>query len=277
VTDRYAVVGNPIAQSLSPQIHRAFAEQTGEKILYEKLLAPIGGFAEFAGNFFSGGGRGLNITLPFKLDACAFADQLSERAQAAGAVNTLARRKDGSILGDNTDGAGLVADILQNLRWSIEGKKILLLGAGGAARGVLLPLLREKPAGIYIANRTAHKARQLAGIFSARGPVNAGGLEDVPADFDLLINASSASLSGELPTLAREVIGKNCNAYDMVYAAQATPFMCWAQEYGARVADGLGMLVGQAAESFYLWRGVRPEVAPVLAQLREQLTNKIQS
>jgi shikimate dehydrogenase len=273
VTDRYAVVGNPIAQSLSPQIHRAFAQQTGEKILYEKLLVPIGGFAEFAGNFFSAGGRGLNVTLPFKLDACAFADQLSERAQAAGAVNTLARRKDGSILGDNTDGAGLVADILQNLRWPIENKKILLLGAGGAARGALLPLLREKPASIYIANRTAQKARQLAEIFSAHGPVNAGGLEDVPADFDLLINASSASLSGELPPLASDIIGPDCKAYDMVYGAHTTPFMRWAQQHGAQVADGLGMLVGQAAESFYLWRGVRPQVAPVLVQLRSELKN----
>lgn len=277
MTDHYAVVGNPIAHSLSPRIHRAFAAQTGEDIRYEKQLVEKGGFAEFARNFFSAGGRGLNVTVPFKLDACEFADQLTERARAAGAVNTLAKQEDGSVLGDNTDGAGLVVDILHNLRWSIRDKKVLLVGAGGAARGTLLPLLGEEPALVHIANRTMQKAEQLVAEFTAhgspnsRGALSAGGLEVFPGGFDLVINASSASLGGELPPLPREIIGPGCKAYDMVYGAEPTPFMRWARDCGAEVADGLGMLVGQAAESFALWRGVMPQVAPVLAQLRAEL------
>jgi shikimate dehydrogenase len=274
VTDRYAVVGNPIAHSLSPRIHGAFAEQTGEAISYEKLLAEKEGFAEFAREFFAAGGCGLNVTVPFKLDACNFADTLTERARAAGAVNTLAVRSDGSVLGDNTDGAGLVTDIRDNLGWPIRGKKILLLGAGGAARGALLPLLGENPAIVHIANRTAQKAEQLVGEFSAQGRLSAGGLEAFPGAFDLIINASSASLSGEMPELPASILGDNCCAYDMVYGAEATPFMSWASEHGAAVADGLGMLVGQAAESFYLWRGVRPDTGPVQARLRSQLHQK---
>lgn len=274
MTDQYAVVGNPIAHSLSPQIHRAFAAQTGEDIRYDKLLAEKDGFADFARLFFASGGRGLNITVPFKLDAYGFADALTERARAAGAVNTLKKRDDGSLLGDNTDGAGLVADLRDNLGWSIGGRKVLLLGAGGAARGALLPLLDEKPQLLHVANRTFAKAEQLVAEFSARGPMSAGGLELFPGDFDLIINASSASLGGELPPLPDSVVGPGCCAYDMVYGAEPTAFMAWASARGAEVADGLGMLVGQAAESFYLWRGVRPEVAPVLAGLRARLGEK---
>lgn len=271
MTDHYAVVGNPIAHSLSPRIHRAFAAQTGEDIRYEKQLVEKDGFAEFARNFFAAGGRGLNVTVPFKLDACEFADQLTERARAAGAVNTLAKQEDGSVLGDNTDGAGLVVDILHNLRWSIRDKKVLLIGAGGAARGTLLPLLGEEPALVHIANRTLRKAEELVAEFSAYGALSAGGLENFSGNFDLVINASSASLGGELPPLPSEIIGPGCKAYDMVYGAEPTPFMRWAREHGAEAADGLGMLVGQAAESFALWRGVMPEVAPVLARLRAEL------
>lgn len=270
-TDKYGVVGNPIAHSLSPQIHRAFAEQTAQDMSYEKMLAPVDGFADFAREFFARGGRGLNVTVPFKLDACEFANELTERARAAGAVNTLALQSDATILGDNTDGAGLVADLRHNLQWQIKGKKILIIGAGGAARGALLPLLAEKPQQVHIANRTAHKAEQLAAEFAGHGKVSAGGLSEFPGSFELIINASAASLGGELPALPDAILGEACRAYDMVYGAEPTPFMRWAQARGAQVADGLGMLVGQAAESFALWRGVRPNTASVLAQLRSQL------
>ncbi|MCW8128543.1 shikimate dehydrogenase [Microbulbifer halophilus] len=274
MSDRYAVVGNPIAHSLSPQIHGAFAAQTGENIHYEKLLAEEGSFADFARIFFAAGGRGLNITVPFKVDAYHFADELTERARAAGAVNTLKKQDDGSLLGDNTDGAGLVADLVDNLGWQLRDKKMLVIGAGGATRGALLPLLDEKPQLVHIANRTFSRAEQLVAEFSVRGTLSAGGLDVFPGEFDLIVNASSASLGGELPPLPDSVIGPGCRAYDMVYGAEPTPFMDWARERSAEVADGLGMLVGQAAESFYLWRGVHPEVAPVLAGLRARLAGK---
>ena len=278
MTDRYAVVGNPIAHSLSPRIHAAFAALTGEDIRYDKLLAERDGFAEFAREFFASGGCGLNVTVPFKLDACDFADHLTERARAAGAVNTLKKQGDGSLLGDNTDGAGLVADIRDNLGWDIAGKRVLLLGAGGAARGALLPLLAEQPALLYIANRTAAKALKLATEFAGLGEPGAnlggGGYDTLAGRFDLVINATAASLGGEVPPLPEGIFAPGARAYDMVYGAEPTPFMRWAQQCGAAVADGLGMLVGQAAEAFYLWRGVRPEVAPVLQQLREEIHNK---
>lgn len=274
MTDRYAVVGNPIAHSLSPRIHGAFAAQTGEDIRYEKRLVEKGGFAGFAREFFAAGGRGLNVTLPFKLDACEFADALTQRAKAAGAVNTLALQENGAILGDNTDGAGLVADIKNQLGWAIRGKSVLLLGAGGATRGALLPLLKEAPAQLHIANRTEAKAEQLAKDFSGHGRITASGLDAVPAGFDLVVNASAASLSGELPPLSPRALAKGGRVYDMVYGAEPTPFMRWAEQLGAETADGLGMLVGQAAESFYLWRGLRPAVAPVLNMLRAELAKK---
>ncbi|UHQ54026.1 MULTISPECIES: shikimate dehydrogenase [Microbulbifer] len=270
MTDQYAVVGNPIAHSRSPQIHRAFAEQTGEQLDYGRELVERDDFARFAREFFTGGGCGLNVTVPFKLDACAFADTLTPRAQAAGAVNTLKREEDGSILGDNTDGAGLVADLVR-LGWTPRGQRILLLGAGGAARGALLPLLQEKPAALHIANRTAARALQLAETFAGIGPLSGGGLEDIPGEYDLVINASSASLSDQAPPIADSVLAPGCRAYDMVYGAEPTAFMRWAADQGAESADGLGMLVGQAAESFYLWRGVYPEVEPVLQRLRAAL------
>jgi len=271
VTDLYAVVGNPIAQSRSPEIHAAFAAQTGQDIRYEKKYVELGQFAEQAQQFFGAGGRGLNVTVPFKLDAFEFADTLTERATTAGAVNTLALQPDGRILGDNTDGAGLVADLKNHLDWTIQGRSVLIVGAGGATRGALLPLLQEQPARLHIANRTAQKAQQLAQDFSEYGRITASGLDGVPDGFDLIINASAASLSGELPPLSPRALADGCRAYDMVYGAQPTPFMHWATGLGAEVSDGLGMLVGQAAESFYLWRGVRPQVAPVLSTLRERL------
>ncbi|GAB2892129.1 shikimate dehydrogenase [Microbulbifer echini] len=271
MSDRYGVVGNPIEHSLSPQIHIAFAEQTGEDLVYEKLLAPLDGFVKTVSAFFAEGGRGLNVTVPFKLQACELADALTERAAAAGAVNTLMRDQDGRLLGDNTDGAGLVADIRDNLNWAIQDQRVLLLGAGGAARGALLPLLAERPAQLHIANRTAAKACQLADEFSHYGALSGGGLEPLCSGFDLVINASSASLDNQLPPLPKYLFTSSGRAYDMVYGATPTPFVHWAREQGVEAADGLGMLVGQAAEAFFLWRGVAPLVEPVQAQLRRAL------
>ncbi|WP_160151844.1 shikimate dehydrogenase [Microbulbifer sp. ALW1] len=272
--DKYAVIGNPIKQSMSPDIHAAFARQTEQNIEYGKLFAEVGAFKDVVGPFFASGAKGLNVTAPFKLDAFEYADELTERARTAGAVNTLAVQGDGSLLGDNTDGAGLVSDIKNHLGWVIKGKKVLILGAGGATRGTLLPLLHEKPAQLHIANRTAQKAQQLAEDFAGYGAITASGLDAVPEGFDLVINASAASLSGELPPLSPRALADGCRAYDMVYGAQPTPFMHWASGLGAEVSDGLGMLVGQAAESFALWRGVRPQVEPVLAMLRQRLLDK---
>ncbi|WP_444943259.1 shikimate dehydrogenase [Microbulbifer sp. ZKSA006] len=272
MSERYAVVGNPIEHSLSPEIHRAFAAQTGEDIDYDKQLAPLEGFVEFARAFFAEGGCGLNVTVPFKLQAFEFADTLTERGASAGAVNTLALAGDGKILGDNTDGAGLVFDICNNLGWEIKGKKVLLLGAGGAARGALLPLLAEQPAHLHIANRSAEKAVQLAAEFSPQGELSGGGLETLRGCYDLIINASSASLGGVLPPLPEGCVAGHGKAYDMMYGATATPFTQWACGQGAESADGLGMLVEQAAEAFLLWRGVRPQTAPVMAELRRNIT-----
>ncbi|MBN8429531.1 shikimate dehydrogenase [Microbulbifer salipaludis] len=272
--DKYAVIGNPIKQSLSPVIHTAFARETDQKLEYGKLFAEADGFKATADAFFSAGAKGLNVTAPFKLDAFEYADELTERARLAGAVNTLARQPDGTLLGDNTDGPGLVSDIRDHLGWVIEGKKVLVLGAGGATRGTLLPLLKQNPAQLHIANRTASKAERLAEDFAAYGALSASGLDTIPAGFDLIINASAAGLSGERPQIDSSVIGPDCCAYDMVYGAEPTAFMRWAEPLGARTADGLGMLVGQAAEAFALWRGVRPSVEPVLAMLRETLHAK---
>ncbi|TBU96559.1 shikimate dehydrogenase [Stutzerimonas kirkiae] len=269
--DRYGVFGNPIGHSKSPQIHRLFAEQTGQALSYEALLAPLDDFEGFARDFFRQG-RGANVTVPFKEQAYRLADQLSERARRAGAVNTLKQLDDGSLLGDNTDGAGLVADLLDN-RVAIEGRSILLLGAGGAVRGVLEPLLAQRPARLVIANRTRARAEQLAEAFAALGEVSASGFDELRAPFELIINGTSASLGGELPAIANEVIRPGHSVcYDMMYGKAATPFNRWAAGQGAaKTLDGLGMLVGQAAEAFLLWRGVRPDSAPVLAELRRQL------
>ena len=270
MSDRYAVAGNPVAHSRSPYIHAAFARQTGQDIEYRRLLLPVDGFAEGARVFFANGGKGMNVTVPFKLDAHALADRLSPRAHAAGAVNTLALNADGTLLGDNTDGAGLVRDIRANLGWPIAGARVLLIGAGGAARGVVGPLLAEAPADLLVVNRTAARAVELAALFSAEGPVRAGVPEQAAGQvFDLVINASSAGLSGEVPALPQGTIGPQTRCYDMVYGNEPTPFLRAAAAQGAvALADGLGMLVEQAAESFHLWRGLRPDTAPVIASLR---------
>ncbi|WP_445362900.1 shikimate dehydrogenase [Microbulbifer sp. ANSA003] len=271
MSDRYAVVGNPIKHSLSPEIHSAFAAQTGEGVEYSKQLAPLDGFSGFVRAFFAGGGCGLNVTVPFKLQAFELADTLTERGASAGAVNTLTLAKNGKILGDNTDGTGLVFDICTNLGWEIKDRKVLLLGSGGAARGALLPILAKQPAHLHIANRTAEKAVQLAAEFSQLGELSGGGLEELRGCYDLIINASSASLGGVLPPLPEGCVASHGKAYDMMYAAEPTPFLQWARGQGAESTDGLGMLVEQAAESFLLWRGVRPETAPIMAKLRRDL------
>ena len=273
--DRYAVIGNPIAHSKSPQIHAAFARQTGQELSYEALLAPVDGFAQTVADFRAQGGRGLNVTVPFKLEAFALAERHTPRAQAAGAVNTLAFDADG-ILGDNTDGAGLVRDLTANLDFALAGRRILLLGAGGATRGALLPLLDSRPAHLTIANRTVGKAEALAALFAAHAgdtALDACGFDALAGRcFDLVINATAASLADELPPLPPGLYAEGALAYDMMYARAPTRFMRAALADGAaRVADGLGMLVEQAAESFTLWRGVRPDSAPVLAELRRQI------
>lgn len=265
MTDRYAVLGNPIAHSKSPRIHGLFAAQTRQDMRYEAILAPIEGFAGAVRAFIEAGGRGANVTVPFKEEAFRLATERTPRAEAAGAVNTL--RFDGSaILGDNTDGAGLVRDIAGNLGFSLEGRRILLLGAGGAARGVILPLLAGNPAALFVANRTAGKAEELARAF-ADPRLSGGGFGDIPGAFDLTINATSAGLQDAALPLPASAFAPGGLAYEMVYGRE-TPFMAQARAAGALVADGLGMLVEQAAEAFLVWRGIRPDTAPVLAELR---------
>lgn len=274
MSDRYAVIGNPVAHSRSPQIHAAFARQTGQDIEYLRLLAPLDGFRATVAQFRADGGRGLNVTLPFKLEAFDLADEVSQRAKGARAANFLSF--DGSsIRADNTDGAGLVADLTANLGLALEAKRVLLLGAGGAAQGVLFPLLAQNPAILAIANRTVDKALRLAESVrhqpeAAHTVVSGLGYGELAGHhFDLLINATSSSLQGEALPLPAGIFAPGALAYDMMYGREPTPFLVFAQAQGAaRVADGLGMLVEQAAESFFLWRGVRPQTAPVMALLR---------
>jgi len=272
--DRYAVFGNPVRHSKSPWIHKAFASQCDQAVQYRAVKVAEGGFADAARGFFDSGGHGLNITLPFKQDALAFADELSPRAHKAGAANTLVRRESGEIFGDNTDGIGMIRDMAVNLGWSLGGKSVALLGAGGAARGVLEFLLREQPSRVLLANRTVSRAAELAHHFADLGAVEAGGFDSLQAgQVDLVINATSASLAGDLPPLPATLLHERSCCYDMMYAAEPTPFMRWAAQHAAwAVSDGLGMLVEQAAESFYIWRGVRPQTRPVLAELRTLLT-----
>jgi shikimate dehydrogenase len=282
MTDQYAVFGNPINHSKSPHIHRQFAEQTGQDMHYSKHLISENAFAPSAQEFFAQGGKGLNITVPFKTDAFKFAQQLTPRAQRAGAVNTLSLQSDGTILGDNTDGIGMVHDI-HNLGWELCNKRILILGAGGAVRGILQPLLAEQPQHVVIVNRTLAKAEELEKQFHDLGNIQArsyeqlnNGLEKNPEQFDVVINGTSASLSGDLPPLPNNILSHGACCYDMMYGAEPTLFMRWAKNNNAlHIADGLGMLVGQAAEAFYLWRHIRPEVIPVITTMRRQLNESI--
>ena len=268
MTDRYCVIGNPIAHSKSPAIHAAFALQTGQSLVYERCLAPLDGFATTVAQLIATGCKGANVTVPFKLDAAALATSLSARAQAAGAVNTFTFA-DGAITGDNTDGAGLVGDIVRNARFSIAGKRVLLLGAGGAARGVMLPLLTEQPSEIVIANRTRATADALVQRFAGQGAsVSACGFTELDGQFDLVVNATSASLNDSMPPIPVGVFSSNTLALDMMYGSKPTVFMAFAHAHGATTRDGLGMLVEQAAEAFTVWRGVRPGTAAILQQLR---------
>ena len=272
MTDRYCVLGNPVAHSRSPAIHARFAAQCGQDITYEAMLAPLDGFAETVRRFIAGGGKGANVTVPFKEEAFRLCTRRSTRAERAGAVNTLAFVGD-EIFGDNTDGAGLVRDIEINLGLALPGKRILLLGAGGAARGVIAPLLVGRPAGLFIANRSADKAEALARQFADNGTVDAGNFAKIAGlQFDIVINATSASLAGDSLPLPDGIFAPGSLAYDMMYGKGETTFLARARAQGAgRLADGLGMLVEQAAEAFLVWRGMRPETAPVLAELRLQL------
>lgn len=272
--EHYCVFGNPVAHSKSPRIHARFAELTGESLAYEARLAPLDGFAAAVREFFAAGGGGCNVTVPFKEEAWRLAESRSARAEKAGAVNTLLTDASGRLHGDNTDGTGLVRDLVQNAGITLAGKRILLLGAGGAVRGVIGPLLAENPRELVIANRTVEKARQLVQLFAAEGPVSAAGFEALNGPFDLVVNGTSASLQGELPPLPAGLFAPAALAYDMMYGAEPTVFLRWAASQGAQVRDGLGMLVEQAAEAFRLWRGVMPPTQPVLAALREELQRK---
>jgi shikimate dehydrogenase len=273
MTDRYAVIGNPIKHSKSPLIHQAFAAQTGESLTYERLLGHLDGFAADVRAFFAAGGRGLNVTTPFKEQAWALVDERSPRAESAGAVNTLIPLADGRLRGDNTDGAGLVRDLSLNHGCLLAGCRILLLGAGGASKGVVRPLLECGPERLVIANRTAAKARQLAAALQPLGPVLGCGLDELEGDqFDLIINGTAAGLQGEVPPLPDGILAGGGWTYDMMYASEPTAFVRWGQTQRAVAAlDGLGMLVEQAAESFLVWRGVRPPSAQVLRELRAAL------
>ncbi|MDR0564542.1 MAG: shikimate dehydrogenase [Azoarcus sp.] len=276
--DRYAVIGHPIEHSKSPAIHAAFARQTRQELSYQALLAPLDGFSDTVRAFRAEGGRGANITVPFKIEACSLATRLTERAKLAGAVNTLTFNGD-IIIGDNTDGIGLVRDLIVNLACPLAGRHVLLLGAGGAARGVLFPLFQTRPVTLTIANRTVEKALELRTAFApyaGQTTLTAGGFDDLKGwEFDVVINATSASLDNRVPDLPDSIFAPNAFAYDMVYGSNSagdTPFLAWARAMGVnQLADGFGMLVEQAAECFALWRGIRPKSGAILSKLRRKL------
>jgi shikimate dehydrogenase len=267
--DQYGVVGHPIEHSRSPFIHGMFAKQTGQPMVYRRHDVTAENFRPGVRDFFSSGGRGLNVTIPHKVTAFDVADELTPRAQRAGAANTLALQKDNRILGDNTDGIGLVRDLTENLGITITRRRILIIGAGGATRGVLAPLLTLEPVEVVLSNRTPERAQELASAFEDLGAIRGCGFSDLSiGTFDLVINATSASLTGEVPNIPTDVISATTTCYDMAYAKTDTPFIRWSLENGCeRAVQGWGMLVEQAAEAFCLWRGIRPDTAPVLAAL----------
>ncbi|MEO8346889.1 MAG: shikimate dehydrogenase [Betaproteobacteria bacterium] len=268
--DKYAVIGNPVAHSRSPQIHEAFARATGQGLTYERVLAPLDGFVPTVAAFANSGGQGLNVTVPFKLEAFALTATRSTRAQLAGAVNTL-KRVDGDWHGDNTDGPGIVRDITRNLGFALAARDILVLGAGGASRGIMSSVLAEGPRSLAISNRTFAKATAIAELFAPYGPICAVSPDALAGrSFDIVINATSAGQSDlSPPPWPASIMASGAFAYDLIYADTPTPFRCWAKANGStRTADGLGMLVEQAAESFFIWRGVRPDTAPIFSLLR---------
>jgi len=270
ISAKYAVIGNPIVHSKSPEIHQLFADQTGENISYAKILGKADNFAYSANKFFDSGGQGLNITLPFKLEAFNFVDQLTDFAKHAGAVNTIIRQDSGDYLGANTDGIGLLRDLKKTLRLQLRDKKILIIGGGGATQGIVEPLLNERPAGLTIANRTLRKAETIAEHFKNMGDVQSCSLNQIPEkSYDLILNATSAALQNNDLELPAVIIGSQTCCYDLLYSDTATPFMQWANKHGAtKIVDGFGMLLEQAAESFYLWRGKRPDTTIAQNYLR---------
>ncbi len=270
--DRYAVFGHPIKHSKSPRIHALFAEQTGQHLTYEAFDVPAEQFNRVCEQFFTQSGQGLNCTVPLKELAWQAMDQLSERARRAKAVNTIKRLEDRTLFGDNTDGIGLVNDLTVNHAISLKDQSILIIGAGGATRGILAPILEQSPKQLVIANRTLTKAKQLAMEFSDLGQIHGCGLNDLADQaFDLIINATSASLSGELPPLPDSLLANQGSCYDLAYANQDTPFVCWGKQRGAlQSLDGLGMLVEQAAEAFFIWRNIRPETQTVIDLLNSE-------
>ena len=272
MTDQYAVFGNPVAHSKSPLIHAAFAQQTGQDLDYRAILAPVDGFTETLRQFIATGGRGANVTVPFKEEAFRLTTRRTPRAELAGAVNTLVFSGD-EILGDNTDGVGMMRDITINLACPVEGRRVLLLGAGGAARGVIGPLLEARPQALVVANRTEGKAQALADRFGQLGPISGCGFAKLAGhSFDVVIDGTSAALGetgNTVPSLPEGIFAAGSLAYSMMYGKGETAFQRFAKAQGAaRIAEGLGMLVEQAAEAFHLWRGVRPDVAPVMDLLR---------
>lgn len=267
--DQYAVVGNPISHSKSPRIHNVFAKQTQQALEYTKIEAPLDCFRDVVKAFFEKGGKGLNVTVPFKEQAWRLCETLSDRARLAGAVNTLYLDDDGLLCGENTDGVGLVSD-LRNNNVQLQGKKILIIGAGGAVRGVLQPILNEKPDSLVITNRTLSKADALVKVFSQYRSVESSSFEQLNSSFDLVINGTSASLGGELPNISEAIFAQNTYVYDMMYSKEETVFNAWAKKCKVKaVYDGLGMLVEQAAEAFHIWRGVRPATKEVIQSLRD--------
>ncbi len=270
-SDLYGLFGHPVSHSLSPQIHERFAQQTGQDLRYVAVDVAAGEFNHEAEQFHRSGGLGLNVTLPYKTEAAALADELTGRASTAGVVNTLLWREGGALIGDNTDGAGLVTDLTRNIGFDLAGVRVLLLGAGGAASGSLAPLLAETPAEIVVANRSVERAEQLTDRHRGIAPSHPSSYRDLEGSFDLVINATSASLKGDVPPLPPTAVRPDTLCYDMLYGSELTSFLVWAGDQGVeRLADGSGMLVEQAAESFFLWRGLRPDTGPVLDWLRRR-------
>jgi len=267
----FAVFGNPIAHSKSPRIHALFAEQTGIDHSYGTVLAPREEFAEYLDTFFAEGARGANVTTPFKEQAFAKSDELTERAAMAGAVNTLKKLDDGRLLGDNTDGIGMLSDLIR-LNMLNKGDRVLLVGAGGAARGVILPLLSHH-CQLTVTNRTYGRAEHLRDLFAGKGSIQAVEMDKLAGEeFNLIINATASGIHGDIPELPSSLLTARARVYDMYYQLGPTPFIAWAQQHGAiECADGMGMLVGQAAHAFYLWHGVMPEIEPVLKQLKQDM------
>ena len=270
IIEKYAVIGNPIEHSKSPIIHGMFAQQSEDAISYDTILGPLDEFAATVKQFQSEGGKGLNVTVPFKVEAWELSDELSDYAKRAGAVNTLVFREDGSIYGANTDGIGLLRDLKQNHKVTVEGKRVLLLGAGGAGKGVVQPLMEENPTCLVIANRTPERAEELAKEFTDLGDVSGGSFNDLrdQGEFDIIINATAASLQGIMPPMPESCIHSGSVCYDMMYGGRPTSFEYWCEDHGASlVLNGLGMLVEQAAESYFIWRGRQPATRPVLDSL----------